>query len=96
MFNGLRSVGSFLLRVILRQHVNEAHEIHLPLRRSWNPTQTHTSPPFPLPSSIHARGVWFPLHILNFLSTLPARTYQGRFSQRIHQRKGQILQVPGV
>lgn len=45
----------------------------------------HTSPLFPLP-----------LHILNFLCALPARTYLGHFWQHIHQHMGQILQVPGV
>ncbi len=94
MFNGLRSVGSFLLSVVMRQHVNETHEIHLSLRRSWNPKHTHhLFSRFPLPYML---DVWFPLHILNFLCALPARTYLGHFWQRIHQRKGQILQVPGV
>lgn len=57
----------FLLGVVLRQHVYEAHEVHLPLRRAW---KTHTRVPRltynPLHQSEPSGSTTYNQHFLGF------------------------------
>lgn len=39
VLNSLSCMRGFLLGIVLRQHIYETHEVHLPLRRSWKTTQ---------------------------------------------------------
>lgn len=40
MLNSLSCMCSFLLGIVLCQHIYETHEVHLPLRCAWKPTQS--------------------------------------------------------
>ena len=40
MFYSLGGMSSFLLGVVMGQHVNQAHEVHLPLGRTYSTAVT--------------------------------------------------------